>query len=302
MKTNNLSAFVLALAWASLASSWLCADQATDEAMIRKSVETYVKAFNNRDAKSIAALWSPDAVYTNRATGETVSGRTAIQKELESVFADSKDAKLEVEVTSVSFLSPSVAIEKGIARVIQPGAAPDETVYSSVYVKSGDAWLLDHMTEEPKPVFRSNYQHLKDLEWTIGTWVDQDESSRIETISAWTKNQNFISRRFSAEIDGEPELSGVQIIGWDPNEKEIRSWVFDSDGGFGSSTWKKKDDTWVINSTATLADGRKASATRIITLVDKNKITWRAVSRTLDGEILPNIDPIPLTRKPADSE
>ena len=301
MKTKYPVRLVVAFALMSATTGWLCADQAEDEAAIRKSVATYVAAFNSQDAKTIAALWSPDAVYTNRFSGEQVTGRDQIEQELVAIFNDSKDTKIEVDVTSVRFMSPSVAIEEGVARVLRAGAEPDETVYSSVYVKAGGRWLLDHMSEEPRPVFRSNYQHLKDLEWMIGTWVDQENQSKIVTTSSWTKNQNFITRKFAASIDGQSDLSGVQIIGWDPVSKKIRSWVFDSDGGFGSSTWKKKENRWVVSSSATLSDGKKASAVKILTLLDENTITWQASGRELDGEILPNIEPIQLTRN-SDSE
>jgi uncharacterized protein (TIGR02246 family) len=301
MKTKRIFRFVIAFAVASTAPGWLCADQAEDEAAIRASVAAYVVAFNKGDAKAIAAKWSPDAVYTNRVTGDQVTGRAQIEQELVAIFKDSKDSKVEVDVTSVRFMSPSVAVEKGIARVLRAGAEPDETVYSSVYVKAGGSWLLDHMSEEPKAVFRSNYQHLKDLQWMIGTWVDQDDNSRIETTSTWTKNQNFITRKFAISVEGQSELSGVQVIGWDPVAEKIRSWVFDSDGGFGNSTWKKKDNKWVVNSSAVLSDGRKSSAVKVLTIVDDKTITMQATGRTLDGNILPNIEPIKLTRN-SDSE
>ena len=56
MKTKYLFRFVVAFAMACTTTGWLCADQAEDEAAIRKSVASYVAAFNNQDAKSIAAL------------------------------------------------------------------------------------------------------------------------------------------------------------------------------------------------------------------------------------------------------
>ncbi len=285
-----------AIAVAGAAPSWLYADQAEDEAAIRASVAAYVAAFNKGDAKAIAASWSPSAVYTNPMTGDEVTGRKAIEQQMVEIFKNANATKIEVDVNSIRFLSPSVAIEEGTARVLRPGEEPDVTTYSCVHVKSDGQWLVDRMTEEAEPVFRSNYQHLKELEWMIGTWVDQDGSSKIETTSQWSKNQNFIARRFSASVEGESDLSGVQIIGWDPVDQNIRSWVFDSDGGFGGSTWKKKGNSWIISSAATLSDGRKASAVKTLTLVDEDTITWQASGRSLDGELLPNIDPIQLTR------
>ena len=45
-------------------------DQSADEAAIRKAAASYIESFNKHDAKALADLWSPDAVYLNRTTGE----------------------------------------------------------------------------------------------------------------------------------------------------------------------------------------------------------------------------------------
>ncbi len=289
----------IALAVAALAvatTARLHADQAEEEAAIRASVAAYVDAFNQGDAEAVAAHWSPAAVYSNPMTGEEVTGRAAIAAEMVKLFQETRGTKIEVDVNSIRFLSPSVAIEEGTARVLRAGEEPDVTVYSCLHVKAGENWLVDRMLEQPRPVWRSNYQHLKNLEWMIGTWVDQDGGATIETTCQWSQNQNFMTRKFSVSIDGGLDMSGVQLIGWDPVAQHIRSWVFDSDGGFGGSTWKKKGNQWIINSAATLPDGRKASAVKTLTVLDDKTITWQAAGRSLDGEILPNIDPIQLTR------
>ena len=90
--------------------------------------------------------------------------------------------------------------------------------------------------------------------------------------------------------------AGVQIVGWDPAAKQIRSWVFDSDGGFGEGKWTKKDQRWYIQATGTLPDGSKTSAVNIITYVDENTFTWQSVNREAGGEILPNVDEVVVGR------
>jgi hypothetical protein len=92
----------------------------------------------------------------------------------------------------------------------------------------------------------------------------------------------------------------MQVIGWDPVKNQIRSWVFDSEGGFGEGTWVRKDNRWVIQSTSTLADGGRATATNIMTQVDNDTFTWQAVNRSVDGELLPNVDEVPIRRKPVE--
>jgi ketosteroid isomerase-like protein len=56
------------------------ADQAADEAAIRKNDAAYVEAYNKNDAKAVAALWSPEAVYVDPETGEESVGRDQIEK------------------------------------------------------------------------------------------------------------------------------------------------------------------------------------------------------------------------------
>ena len=97
-------------------TSILWADQAEDEAAIRKNVAAYVTAYNKHDAKTLATFWSPDAVYVNPETGEEAVGHDAIGDQFTDVLANLGDAQLAVDVKSIVFLSPTVAVERGTAR------------------------------------------------------------------------------------------------------------------------------------------------------------------------------------------
>ena len=101
-------------------------DQSADEAAIRKAATSYMEAFNKHDAKALADLWSPDAVYLNRTTGEEVVGREAIVEQFAALFKEQPEVKLQVNVASVQFVSPNVAIERGTAKFLSPNAEPDE--------------------------------------------------------------------------------------------------------------------------------------------------------------------------------
>jgi uncharacterized protein (TIGR02246 family) len=271
--------------------------QAADEAAIRKSVESYVAAFNRGDAKALAALWTPGAVYTNPLSGEQVVGREAIEKQFAAIFAEAKSAKLEAKTDSIQFISPSVAIEHGTAKVIHPDQAPEESDYTAVYVKRDAQWLLDRVTEEDVLVVPSHYEQLKELEWMIGRWTDRDDEANVVTECNWTRNNNFLTRSFTVQIRDRIDMAGMQIIGWDPATKQIRSWVFDSDGGFGQGTWKKKGNRWYIQQSGVLPDGRKSSSVNIITYADDKTCTLQSVNRTVDGELLPNIEEVKVTKQ-----
>lgn len=295
LSTILWAAFLFTLFWHSTAR----ADQAADEAAIRANAEKYVESYNRRDSKTMASMWSPEAVYSETEGGESVVGREAIAKQLDDVFAGSEDAKLAVTINSIDFVSPNVAIEHGTAVVTYDKHPTETTEYTAVHMKRDGKWLLDRVTDtnldpvEPAP---SNYEHLKALEWMIGSWVDEGEGSTITTDCEWTKNRNFMTRSFAMMVGNQVDTSGMQIIGWDPVNKQIRSWVFDSDGAFSEGTWTQKGDKWLIQQKGTLVDGGQTTALNIIKRVDDNSLTWQSINRTIDGEMQPNIDEVVVRR------
>lgn len=274
--------------------------QTPDEVAIRQAVAGYIAAFNQGDAKALAALWSPEAVYTNPATGEQAIGRDAIEQQFAGIFAASKGVKLEATTQSVKFVSPNVAIEQGTAKVLQAKGEAEESEYSAVYVKRDGQWLLDRVTEEAPSVPHSNYEHLKELEWMVGTWIDQDEQTSIETSCQWAKNQNFLVRSFSVSVRERIQMSGMQIIGWDPAAKRIRSWVFDSDGGFGEGAWSKRGPAWHVQLAGTRADGKKMSSVNIIKFVNNDQFTWQIVNGQVGDDLVPNTEEVLVVRQKAE--
>lgn len=280
-------------------TSALTADDAPagDEAAIRKAVEAYVVSFNRGDAKALAALWTPEAVYTNPVSGEQAVGRAAIEKQFAGIFEEEKRTKLEAATKSIEFISPGVAVEQGTAKLIVPDQAPEESEYTAIYVKRDGQWLLDRIKEEEVVAIPSHYEQLKELEWLVGSWSDQDDQATVVTDCKWAKNNNFLVRSFTVQVRDRIDLSGMQVIGWDPAAKQIRSWVFDSDGGFGQGTWKKKENRWYIEQNGILTDGRKTSSVSILTKLNDNTSTLQSVNRTVDGEILPNIDEVTISKE-----
>jgi uncharacterized protein (TIGR02246 family) len=273
------------------------AEESESRAAIGKVIKSYVAAFNAGDAKALAAHWSPDGVYTSRTSGEQISGRVALEKDFTALFSAEKGTKLEVSTKSIDFISPNVVLERGMATVLRPKAEPDKTSYRVVYVKRDGKWLIDRTTEEAANEPLSSYDKLKDLEWMIGDWVDQEGGEVVETKCKWTRNKNFITRTFTIKIDDQIDLTGMQFVGWDPARKQIRSWVFDSDGGFSQGVWRKSGKQWVVQRTATLPSGKLASSTSILQPLDKDRFGWQKINRVVGGEILPNIDEVVIIRK-----
>ena len=180
---------------------------------------------------------------------------------------------------------------------MSPKAEPEEIEYTAVFVKRDGQWLFDRVTDKAKEVAPSHYEQLKALEWMVGNWVDKDDKVDIQTECQWTKNRNFLTRLFTVSVDGELQMSGMQIVGWDPATKTIRSWTFDSNGGFAEGTWTRKGDRWFIRNKGVLADGRKSSMVNVIKKVDDDSFTWQTIERMAGGELLPNISEVLVVRE-----
>ncbi|MFV1965682.1 MAG: SgcJ/EcaC family oxidoreductase [Pirellulaceae bacterium] len=267
---------------------------ADEKEAITETIESYVSAFNRGDAEALAAHWAEDGELVTPSGGD-LKGRKAIQEGAAEFFKESPGARLKVDVATITIEGPETAIEQGTAQVTEPNQPATETVYTARYVKKEGKWLLTSIRESLKAP--THHEQLKELEWLIGQWVDQDEDSTVETVCQWTKNKNFISRSFAVSLEDQLELEGTQIIGWDPSQKVIRSWMFDSDGGFGVGLWERSGNQWKIRALRILADGRKASSVNTLTRLDENTFTWKSTGREVDGEILPSIGPVTVTRK-----
>ncbi len=141
---------------------------------------------------------------------------------------------------------------------------------------------------------------LHELAWMVGDWIDDDETATIESSVKWSKNDAFLIRSFRvANLLGEP-LAGMQIIAWDPAEKRIRSWTYDSRGGFGEESWSRSADQWSIRTKFTLPDGGRASAVHVMTRDSNDAFRWKSVNRVIDGSLQPDIDEVTVVRKSAE--
>jgi hypothetical protein len=166
-------------------------------------------------------------------------------------------------------------------------------------VKKAGQWKLASVRETDVPDVPAASPQLQDLAWLVGQWGDQSPDAEIAANVTWTKNKTFLSYTFKASAAGMDDLEGTQVIGWDPAAGTIRSWMFDSDGGFGEGIWTKKGNCWIVKFNQVLPDGRKASATNIYTLIDANMFTWKSIGRKVGHNFLPNVEEVKIVRKTA---
>ena len=138
---------------------------------------------------------------------------------------------------------------------------------------------------------------LDQLDWMVGTWIDQGEDSKISTTCSWKMNRKFLTRSFRVTIEDQITLTGNQVIGWDPLAGQIRSWTFDSEGGIGQGRWTQDGNRWLVKKSFVLASGERASAINSITYVDQDTLRWQSTNRETAGELQPNIPEVTVVRQ-----
>lgn len=270
-------------------------DRTEDRAAVRAAMAAFVKAFESRDAKAMAAIWTAGGEFTN-VDGVTVRGRETLEKAFEKVLAGSPEIRAQVELHSLKFLAKDAAIEEGKV-VVQRGQAArsSRAHYSALWIREAGRWLLAELAETADEA-----ASVEDLAWLIGEWKSSSgEGAEIRTTYAWAPGKRFIHSRFAIR-EKEIELRGTQVIGVDPATGLLHSWTFEADGSIGEADWSADGDHWVLGASGTLVDGRTLVETNILRRLNDDTFTWQSVSRLLDDDVLPDLAPVKVTRvKPA---
>jgi uncharacterized protein (TIGR02246 family) len=269
-----------------------------DEAAIRANVAAFVKAYNAHDAKAIAALFAPAGQIVDKE-GDASEGREAIQKVFAGLFAESPKKQIEVTVESIRFLGADLAVEEGSTKeTAAPGEIPEYDRYTVIHAKRDGKWQMAMARDEEGPS-PSGHEQLRPLAWLIGEWVDDGGSVVVYSSCRWSEDRNFLLQEFNIQVSGKNEMRVSQRIGWDPAAKHIRSWVFDSEGGFGESVWTYDNDDgiWVIKATGVRPDGSTASSTNVLIPDGKDAYVWRSRDRVVGDDIVPAVE-VKVIRKP----
>jgi uncharacterized protein (TIGR02246 family) len=257
--------------------------------------QDFIAAFNKGDAKAVAAFWTEGATYVDQA-GREYKGRAAIEKLYAKVFAEGKGAKLSIHVISVKQLTPDVGIEEGITEVTPAdGGPPSVARFSAVFVKKDSVWYLENVHDSVAHP-PSNSEHFEDLQGLIGTWIGEEKGESSRASYSWAENRNFIVCSFATTLNGVPVIGGTQWIGWDAVDKQVRSWAFYSGGGSSEGVWSKEGNTWSAKISAKTSDGKKITATNLLTLTDADHVTTQLTKLTVDGQSVPDPKPTKLKR------
>lgn len=263
---------------------------AQDIAAIKKSMKSFLAAFEKGDAKTVAAHCTPQGEYI-ADDGTKYQGHKELEKVYTEFFNKNKNLKVAAEMESLRFPSSHTAVEEGYMKLRQ-GKGGDFTTskYSVLHVKEDGKWLMAIVREWPNEGLS-----LHDIEWLIGSWTAKRDGLEVRTTYEWAAGKKFIVANFTIKDNGRT-LKGKQRIAVDASTGLLRSWTFEEDGGFGEADWVRDGKKWVLDASGVTAEGAKLTATNLMTPLGEDTFLWHSVERTVDGESVPDSAPVKVTR------
>ena len=266
-----------------LAASPLAAQNDAETAPIRAADEQLVKAFDAGKADEMAALFLPQGELIDE-NGTVYQGQAEIKGLLAKFFEKYPGAKLTLEVESIRVVGP-VAIEEGTRyTTTKEGVERAQVRYIAVRTKVGNSWPLVSVRDFADDSNTTPHDRLQPLAWIVGDWVNESSDAAVKISYRWSEDKNFLLGDYHITRAGEPVMKSTQRIGWDPLTGKVRSWMFDSDGGYADGSWSLVDGAWVIKSTAVMPDGETGSATVTIMLKDHDRFVMKGTERIVGDE------------------
>ena len=272
-------------------------DSAAERA-IREEAKRLIAEYNSKNAKNFAALFLPNADY-EFDTGKILVGRAEIESYFADVFEKYPNAKAVYKETRIRLITPQIGTEEGLFGVtnLLDESESDEQVVIT-WILSDNHWRIASMREMTlKSKAGTAHNRLNQLAWLIGDWIDESHESVVNTSCRWSDDGNFLLRDFKVHVRGENVLSTTQRIGWDPLTQKIRSWFFDSNGGFGESIWSWTGEQWVIRVSSVREDGAIAASLDFLTPVSGDTYRWKSSHRIAGDEGLSDLDVL-IVRQP----
>src|SRR5262249_27662394 len=120
-----------------------------------------------------------------------------------------------------------------------------------------------------------------DLGWLIGKWQAKAGDVVADSDIHWLANKSFIERQYKVHKADATTSSGIQIIGWDPQQGQIRSSSVDASGVYGTGLWSPTADGWQIDHIGTLPASTPTSSQDFVSRAagEDNVLGYRSTGR-----------------------
>lgn len=252
---------------------------------LKTAANLYVKAFNQKDAAAVAALFAENGEILLQENVK-IAGHDAIEQHYNRVFDGDNEAKVALEATSVRFVTPKLVVEEGSVHYITGGDEVSTHLYMAILALQDDGKWLIVQSRNREVTDKVAYDKLSDIEGLVGDWVASIAGNGKFTMNfSWDPSGAWmIGRGRYASPDIDPVTMSIRI-GWNPAVDKIVSWTFDSEGGFSKAIWTESGDKWMMKALGVNGGGESTSSTQTIEVVDTEAILWSFTSRVIGNDL-----------------
>jgi len=265
-----------------------------DVSGITSMMQSYLQAFNRHDSAALAAHWSTAGENIDLDSGQTTAGREAVREVFAALFEHDSGAMIDIDIASIRTLRDDVAVVDGVSRISFSDAPASSSRFSAVLVSKDGRWMLESVREstastqraEPESARAEPARPLDALAWLVGSWEDVSEGMTASTHCFWSTNKAFLIRSHLISASAVPEQRALpgdnripgllpagpagsreitEIIGWDQDRGQIRSWLFTSDGQSAEGSWSRSldENAWTVQLSGPAASACVLTLTRM---------------------------------------
>jgi uncharacterized protein (TIGR02246 family) len=258
---------------------------AQDDEAIQRATAAFHDALEDGDFEAAEKFWTPDADYVDHL-GHAFKMQAALAAAKSRWQKDGAivPPTLKTETLAIRLVSPDVAIEDGIIeRTVVAENQQAKGRFCAVWVKRDGKWLIDGVRESSYSAAGSS-NHFAGLDWLVGDWVAEGPEAKAEASYAWGPNKKYIVAQLKLTRKGQQPVSATQWIGWDAVREQVRSFEYDTAGGFNDGLWTRDgEDAWVVANRGVDGDGQAVSTTSIYSRLDDKTATWEFADQEADA-------------------
>ena len=241
---------------------------------IQNTFANYLDAFNRHDAIALAAHWVQNGENLDLDTGNRIVGQPAVELVFDQLFARDETAQIGFQIDSIRPIRDDVVVVDGLSQMSLADQEPRQSRFSAVLVRHEDRWLMESVRESAASAEPTIHDRLQQLNWLRGFWEDISDGITASLQCEWNEQGTFLIRRHLITKEIEPRggeermaqgipallpneeasekmvdrLTTTEYIGWDPQQGQICSWLFRSDGRTAHFAWQRNGNAWLLQS------------------------------------------------------
>jgi hypothetical protein len=134
-----------------------------------------------------------------------------------------------------------------------------------------------------------NYEHLKALEPLVGEWVyegaltedlaglNEGDEVRFQFSFRWILKKAVLRWEWRIASGEREVVSGIEHLGWNAKDRKVFSVMFATNGDMDTSEWSVEQNRFISHYSGALADGTAFRGDVVLTVLDEDTVTWKAV-------------------------